>query len=474
MATVVTNPTGVVDSGADAIQIVYSPATNLPPLIVTQPQSQTVTEGQDVTFTVVVSGSSPLSYQWRKGGSAISGATGATLTLNDVEISDAGSYSVVASNPYGAVTSAAASLAVNTAGPEPDYDLSRDFSLAGNPNGAWSYGWKGSLGGAFTLFTHSKYNYDSAGVPVEVWDKPDSVPAVLHNNSTSIVVTPFNGNYPPETTWFYPGVEGNPENFGVIRFTVPNGEGGTYQLGTTVRPVWDSSYQQDTDFHVLRNGVEIFGRALAGLATAEYNNTLALGAGDTIDFVIGRGADNSYIGSGLKIEAVLRRQTNSVGGLTLVVPKYADGTHQPHGASTFRDAWRYQQVYGSVEFPQQPILIRELRFRPCATYGNAFATTVANIQFNLSTTTQNPQALSSTLAQNVGSDDTVVFHGPLPLSSQFVGPAGGPKAFDMIVPLSQPFLYDPARGNLVVDIRNFSGSTASLTGGRRNRMWQVG
>jgi hypothetical protein len=145
--------------------------------------------------------------------------------------------------------------------------------------------------------------------------------------------------------------------------------------------------------------------------------------------------------------------------LVLVVPRFAETNHQPHGASTFRDAWRYQQVYGSVEFPQQPILIRELRFRPCATYGRAFTSTVANIQFNLSTTTRNPQALSSTLAQNVGADDTVVRQGPLSLSSRFVGPVGGPKAFDMIVPLSQPFLYDPARGNLVVDIRNFSGST---------------
>jgi hypothetical protein len=76
MATAVSNPTGVVDSGADAIQIVYSAVTNQPPVIVMQPQSQTVMGGQDVTFSVGVSGSSPLSYQWRKGGSAITGATG--------------------------------------------------------------------------------------------------------------------------------------------------------------------------------------------------------------------------------------------------------------------------------------------------------------------------------------------------------------------------------------------------------------
>ena len=460
--------TGFIDSGADAIQIIYSAATNLPPVIVSQPQSQTVTAGEDVTFTVGVSGSSPLSYQWRKGGTAISGATGSSLTLNDVQMSDAGSYSVVASNPHGGVTSDAAILAVSTAGPEVDHDLSRDFSLAGNPNGVWSYGRQDTIGGTFTLLGTAKTNIAGNGVPVLVRAiSTFTQPAILHNDTTQTAITDNgHGNYPPETTWFAPGVQGQPGNYAVARFTVPAGGEGTYRLVTRAHPAYSATLQLDTDFHVARNDVEIFGTALSGTQTAGYTNSVTLAAGDTIDFAVGRGADNSYIWSGLKVEATLTRQTNGAGGLTLVVPRYADGTHQPHGASTFRDAWRYQQVYGSVEFPQQPILIRELRFRPCATYGNAFATTVANIQFNLSTTTQNPVALSPTLAENVGPDDKMVFQGPLSISSQFVGPAGGPKAFDIIVPLSQPFLYDPARGNLVVDIRNFSGSTASLTGGQ--------
>src|SRR5438093_6501897 len=65
------------------------------------------------------------------------------------------------------------------------------------------------------------------------------------------------------------------------------------------------------------------------------------------------------------------------------------------------------------------------------------------------------------LANNVGGNDTVVFQGPITLSSRFVGPSSGPKEFDIIVPLSTPFTYDPRQGNLLVEFRNFSGSAAA-------------
>ncbi|HKB91384.1 MAG TPA: immunoglobulin domain-containing protein [Opitutaceae bacterium] len=77
----------------------------------TQPQSQTITAGQSVTFTSAAS--STATYQWAKNGVAISGATGANLTLTNVQSSDAGSYTVTASNSAGAITNAAVTLTVN-------------------------------------------------------------------------------------------------------------------------------------------------------------------------------------------------------------------------------------------------------------------------------------------------------------------------------------------------------------------------
>ena len=86
------------------------------PSIQAQPASQTVTVGQTATFSVTVSGTSPLSYQWQKGTASISGATSASYTTPPTTIGDSGStYSVVISNAVGNITSNTATLTVNKA-----------------------------------------------------------------------------------------------------------------------------------------------------------------------------------------------------------------------------------------------------------------------------------------------------------------------------------------------------------------------
>ena len=65
-------------------------------------------------MTVVATGSPAPTYQWRKGGAAIGGATSATLTLSNVQLVDAGDYNVVATNQFGSATSSLAQLAVVT------------------------------------------------------------------------------------------------------------------------------------------------------------------------------------------------------------------------------------------------------------------------------------------------------------------------------------------------------------------------
>src|SRR5207249_4944196 len=68
--------------------------------------------GGTATFTVEASGGDPLTYQWYFNGTPITGATDSTLTIPNVQLSDAGQYSVQISNPYGSVTSAFATLDV--------------------------------------------------------------------------------------------------------------------------------------------------------------------------------------------------------------------------------------------------------------------------------------------------------------------------------------------------------------------------
>lgn len=126
---------------------------------------------------------------------------------------------------------------------------------------------------------------------------------------------------------------------------------------------------------------------------------------------------------------------------------------------------RYQQVYTASEFDSlagEGLLITQILFRPDATYGQAFSSVLPDIQINLSTTSAAADSLSTTFADNVGSDDTVVFSGALSLSSSNTGPTGGPKDFDIVINLTNPFLYNPNTGNLLLDVRNFGGGITTV------------
>src|SRR5437762_3969921 len=90
------------------------------PSITTQPMNQTVTAGQTATFTVVATGTAPLSYQWQKNTTAISGATSASYTTPATTSADnSAKFVVVVSNTAGSVTSNAATLTVNSAATAP-------------------------------------------------------------------------------------------------------------------------------------------------------------------------------------------------------------------------------------------------------------------------------------------------------------------------------------------------------------------
>ena len=92
-------------------------AAAVAPTITTQPASQTVTAGQTASFTVAATGTAPLSYQWNKNGTAITGATSSTYTTPATTNSDSGAqFTVVVSNTVGSVTSSPATLTVNSSG----------------------------------------------------------------------------------------------------------------------------------------------------------------------------------------------------------------------------------------------------------------------------------------------------------------------------------------------------------------------
>ena len=104
------------------------------PTITTQPTSQTVTEGETATFTVVTSGTEPLSYQWQQSTDSgqswtdIDGATDATYTTEATTTSMNGyQYRCVVSNSAGSGESNAAILTVNA---KPTYTITAESSPA--------------------------------------------------------------------------------------------------------------------------------------------------------------------------------------------------------------------------------------------------------------------------------------------------------------------------------------------------------
>ena len=151
------------DNGASFQVVVSNAAGNTPsnsatltvqssaPSITTQPANQTVNVGQTATFSVVASGTAPLSYQWQKNGSAITGATSASYTTPATTAADnASTFRVVVSNAAGNTPSSTATLTVQSppsittqpAGVTVTAGQTANFSVAAAGTSPLSYQWQ--------------------------------------------------------------------------------------------------------------------------------------------------------------------------------------------------------------------------------------------------------------------------------------------------------------------------------------------
>lgn len=181
------------------------------PEIATQPTNQTVITGQTATFSVVATGTAPLSYQWLRNGVAISGATASSYTTPPTTLGDNGAlYSVTVTNTilldtgYANATSSAATLSVLQPPPAPS---SPAMSPAVGPVGT-----PVTLTGAnFTGATSVKFNGTTAAfavvndtqitttVPAGATSGPVSVttPSGTGTSATSFLVSPLPPTFAP-------------------------------------------------------------------------------------------------------------------------------------------------------------------------------------------------------------------------------------------------------------------------------------
>ena len=109
---------------------------------------------------------------------------------------------------------------------------------------------------------------------------------------------------------------------------------------------------------------------------------------------------------------------------------------------------RYQQVYSSSQIPACG-RITQISFRN-NNGENGDSITYPNILIQLSTTSVTPETLSTTFADNIGSNVTTVYSGELSFSTPDCN--SGPCPFNNTIVLQAPFVYSPGSGNLLLDV----------------------
>ena len=182
-SVVVSNDVGTATSSIASLTV-----TSVP-IISTQPAAKTVTAGQTATFSVTAAGTAPLSYQWKKGGTDISGATTNSYTTPATSLADSGTaYSVVVSNDVGTATSDAVILTVTMApviteqptAKTVDPNATATFSVTATGTAPFSYQWK-------------KNGTDISGATSSTYTTPAASNA-NNNESFTVVVTNSHGS----------------------------------------------------------------------------------------------------------------------------------------------------------------------------------------------------------------------------------------------------------------------------------------
>lgn len=134
------------DNAGITLNLAFTGSLGTAPAITTQPANASVTSGGSASFSVVATGTAPLSYQWLLNGTAIAGATSSTFSISSAASSNAGSYTVTVSNQAGSVTSNAATLTVTTPAPTPAPSSSAGGGGGGGAPSLWFIGMLAALG----------------------------------------------------------------------------------------------------------------------------------------------------------------------------------------------------------------------------------------------------------------------------------------------------------------------------------------
>jgi hypothetical protein len=137
----------------------------------------------------------------------------------------------------------------------------------------------------------------------------------------------------------------------------------------------------------------------------------------------------------------------------------AFGTTPTGGPTSVRENFVFDaSQFGALSGPS---FLTQFAWRPDTIPGPSGPRSVTLLIY-ASTTTRPVAGLSTTFAENIGADNTLVFSGTLNWETGNLPGPGNTRQFDVVFPFTTPFLYDPAAGNLLLDIR-LSGNGQAIT-----------
>ncbi|MBK8726817.1 MAG: immunoglobulin domain-containing protein [Holophagaceae bacterium] len=300
------------------------------PSISAQPQSLTVLAGTGASFSVTAAGSPAPSFQWRKNGSNLAGATASTLALPAAQPSDAGGYDVVVTNTAGTVTSTAATLTVQFAP-----------VITGQPAGLTL---NGGGGGSFSVTASAvpapTYQWRKAGVPLAgaigssygisnaqltqagSYDVVVSNPVGSATSNAALLVVNLAVSASPATANLLVGnaqqfsatVAGSPDT--AVTWSVQEAGGGSITAGGLYTAPASVSVSP-TVFHVVATAHADPSRTAMAAVSVMSNEPAAITT-DPQDLTVNAGssADFSVVGSGPNLSYQWRRDNVDVPGAT--------------------------------------------------------------------------------------------------------------------------------------------------------------
>src|ERR1035438_5971732 len=280
-SVVVTNAWGAVTSTVATLTVL------VPAGIATQPQNQAMVAGQSATFSVSASGTAPFGYQWALSDTLLFGGSNGTMTIPNVQASNAGSYMVVVTNAAGSVTSAVATLTVyvlagiatQPSSQTATLGQNATFSVVATGTAPLSYQWQATntASGGFTNLTNggqiSGANTNVLNISNVTTNNAPFWQVIITNDYGAVTSSPAILIVPP------PVLLVDIQFLGTSSTTWPSG-GGSPQTGAAILGAsGDTWNQEDLTYYVYPGtSTDIYASNLVNSVSAASGLTLTIGS----------------------------------------------------------------------------------------------------------------------------------------------------------------------------------------------------